>query len=32
MALHDELFAKLAYHLPQALADTKARSEAELAA
>ena len=32
MALHNELFAKLAYHLPQALTDTKARIEAELAA
>jgi len=31
MVLHDELFAKLAYHLPQALTDTKLRIEAELA-
>ena len=32
MALHDELFDKLAYHLPKELADTKARIEEELAA
>jgi len=31
MALHDELFTKLAYHMPKELADTKARIEAELA-
>ncbi|MES2150785.1 MAG: phosphoenolpyruvate carboxykinase (GTP) [Pseudomonadota bacterium] len=29
--LHDELFDKLAYHLPQELADTKARLEQRLA-
>jgi len=32
MKLHDELFAKLAYHMPKPLAETKARIEAELAA
>ncbi len=31
-ALHSELFTQLAYHLPQALVDTKARLEAKLAA
>ncbi len=31
-ALHSELFTQLAYHLPQALVDTKARLEAQLAA
>lgn len=30
-ALHSELFTQLAYHLPQALVDTKARLEAQLA-
>ncbi|QTN26477.1 phosphoenolpyruvate carboxykinase (GTP) [Rhodoferax sp. AJA081-3] len=30
-ALHSELFTQLAYHLPQALVDTKARLEAKLA-
>ena len=32
MALHGELFAQLAYHLPQALQDTKAAIEKRLAA
>ena len=32
MKLHDELFIQLAYHLPQALSDTKAAIEARLAA
>jgi len=32
LALHTELFTKLAYHLPQELADTKARLEQQLAA
>ena len=32
MKLHDELFVQLAYHLPQALNDTKAAIEARLAA
>jgi phosphoenolpyruvate carboxykinase (GTP) len=31
-ALHSELFTQLAYHLPQALVDTKARLEAQLTA
>jgi phosphoenolpyruvate carboxykinase (GTP) len=30
LKLHDELFTQLAYHLPQALKDTKARMEAAL--
>ena len=30
-ALHGELFTQLSYHLPQALVDTKARLEAQLA-
>lgn len=30
LKLHEELFTQLAYHLPQALRDTKARMEAEL--
>jgi phosphoenolpyruvate carboxykinase (GTP) len=32
LKLHDELFAKLAYHLPTALTDTRAKIEARLAA
>jgi phosphoenolpyruvate carboxykinase (GTP) len=32
MKLHDELFQQLAYHLPQALKETKARIEQRLAA
>jgi phosphoenolpyruvate carboxykinase (GTP) len=32
MKLHDELFKQLAYHLPQELADVKARIEAQLGA
>ncbi|MEK8034440.1 phosphoenolpyruvate carboxykinase (GTP) [Ideonella sp. DXS29W] len=31
LKLHDELFTQLAYHLPQALKDTKAKFEAALA-
>lgn len=31
LKLHDELFTQLAYHLPQALKDTKARIETHLA-
>jgi len=32
LKLHTELFTQLSYHLPKALADTKARIETELAA
>ncbi|MDB5893577.1 MAG: phosphoenolpyruvate carboxykinase, partial [Rhodoferax sp.] len=32
LALHAELFAQLAYHLPQELEATKARIESRLAA
>jgi phosphoenolpyruvate carboxykinase (GTP) len=32
LKLHDELFAKLSYHLPTALTDTRAKIEARLAA
>ena len=31
-ALHTELFSQLAYHLPAALVETKARLEAQLTA